>query len=403
MKISVRLLLPLFILSFALGIPKAYGADNLISNPSFETANGINPASWARGVWGTNSAVFTYPVAGRTGTKAGSLTLSGYSSGDAKWYFNDVTVTPNTEYTFSDWSNGTVPSIVVARYKNTAGVYSYVQLGTVPAGASWKQFQKNFIVPAGIVSMTVFHLLGQNGTLVVDDYSLSLKTGTTPPPPNPNSFSQGMVTFSFDDGFMNTYQNGIPLLNTAGIKSTQAIITREFGSPGYVTATEVKAMALSGHEIASHTQTHPDLTTLSTANAKTEIDGSRTDLANIGINAKTFVYPYGEFNASVVQQVKDAGYTGARGVQSGYNTPQTNAWELKDQHLTSDVTFATVKSWIDTAVANKQWVILEMHQQVKNGGQYSNNPALLKRIIDYIKANNVKTVTLGEGVALLNK
>ena len=399
MKISVRLLLPLLIIGFALGIPKAYAAENLVLNPSFETASGVNPASWARGVWGTNSTVFTYPVAGRTGAKAGSLTISGYSSGDAKWYFNDVTVTPGAEYTFSDWSNSLVQSIVVARYKNTVGTFSYVQLGTVPAGASWKQFQKNFIVPAGIATMTVFHLLGQNGTLVVDDYSLTLKSGGT----TPNSFSQGMVTFSFDDGFTSTYQNGIPLLNAAGIKSTQAIITREFGSPGYVTATEVKAMALWGHEIASHSQTHADLVALSTPEAKTEINGSRTDLANIGINAKTFVYPYGEFNASVVAQVKNAGYTGARGVQSGYNTPQSNAFELKDQHLTSDVTYATVKGWIDTAVANKQWVILEMHRQDKNGGEYSNDPALLKQIIDYIKANNVKTVTLGEGIGLLAK
>ncbi len=401
MKISVRLLIPLLILGLFVSTPVAYGADNLILNPSFETTNGVNPASWARGVWGTNSTVFTYPVAGRTGAKAGSLTISGYSSGDAKWYFNDVAVTAGSEYTFSDWSNSLVQSIVVARYKNTAGAYSYVQLGTVPAGASWKQFQKNFIVPAGVVSMTVFHLLGQNGTLVVDDYSLT--TAAPVPPTNPNSFAQGMVTFSFDDGFLSTYQNGIPLLNAAGIKSTQAIITKSFSSPGYISVAQMQAMALSGHEIASHSQTHADLTTISTPIAKSEINGSRTDLSLLGINTKTFVYPYGSFNASVVAQVKTAGYTGARGVVSGYNTPQTNAWELKDQHITSNVSFDTVKGWIDTAVKNKQWVILEMHRQDKNGGEYSNDPELLKKIIAYVKTNNVKTVTLGEGVALLNK
>ena len=71
----------------------------------------------------------------------------------------------------------------------------------------------------------------------MDDYSIS--PATTEPPEPGDKFSEGMVTFSFDDGYASIYQNGIPILNAAGIKSTQAIITKYISDSGFMTSSEI--------------------------------------------------------------------------------------------------------------------------------------------------------------------
>ncbi len=155
--------------------------NNLIVNASLETASGAGtlPANWQSSKWGTNTATFTYPVAGQDGAKAARVVVSGYTNGDAKWYFQDVPVTSGVTYNFSDYYQSTAVSSLVVRFATSANVYSYVDLGTVPASTTWVQATKAITVPAGIASLTVFHLLNRNGSLTVDNFKLSTNT---PPP-----------------------------------------------------------------------------------------------------------------------------------------------------------------------------------------------------------------------------
>ncbi|MEN9603946.1 MAG: hypothetical protein RL545_635, partial [Actinomycetota bacterium] len=96
------------------------GGANLILNPSLETGT-TTPTNWASGKWGTNTATFTYPVTpAQDGSKAAKVVVSGYTSGDAKWFFNNVNVTAGTTYTFSDYYQSTATTRLVARY-TTAG------------------------------------------------------------------------------------------------------------------------------------------------------------------------------------------------------------------------------------------------------------------------------------------
>ncbi len=399
MRLPISIVFLFSALFFTCPLSPILAATNLVPNASLESTDGTAPTSWAQGTWGTLSPAFTYPVPGPQGGKATQVSVSNYVDGDAKWYFNEVPVNAGATYSFSDWSLSSVNTTVVAQYRTNNNTYSYAALGTVTGSGAWKQFTKNFIIPQGVVALTVFHLIAQNGTLTVDDYSL-----TTTSSGGGNAFSQGMVTFSFDDGFRNTYEVGLPILDAAGIKSTQAIITKSFSDPTYITAEEVRNARQRGHEIASHTRHHLDLTTITPQKLTNQVRGSRNDLIALGITPiDTFVYPYGSYNADVIAAVEKAGYKGARGVQSGFNTPMTNKWALSDQHVTSDVTYAQIKGWIDEAVAKKQWLILELHQQNSNGGTYSNDPALLQQVVNYITSKSIKTVTLGEGIQMLSQ
>jgi len=374
---------------------------NLVPNPSFETASGNLPMSWLQGQWGTLSAAFAYPVTGHTG-KGAKITVSSYANGDAKWYFSEIPVTAGDLYVFSDWSNGSVGTSLTVQFHLADGTYQYLGLGSVAGTNAWKQFNASFVAPVGATSMTIFHVIKSKGTLMVDDYSL-LDKGAAP------KFSEGMISFTFDDGYENIFTSGLPILDKAGIKSTQAIITTgTFTDPDYMTAAQVKTIAANGHEIASHTRTHSDLLTLTAAKAKTEITGSRSDLATLlGIAPNSFMYPLGSYNDAIVSLVKGAGYTGARTTDTGYNTPSSDPYTLRSQGVNNDVSIGTIKSWIDTAIANKTWLILTLHEQAVlpniPANLYSNDPAILQQIVDYVKLKNMKTVTFGQGVSMLAK
>ncbi len=367
---------------------------NLIENPSLETEEAGWPLHWSYDLWGELSASFSYPMTGYDGGKAASVTVSEWKNGDAKWYFDEVPVTAGEEYVFSDRSRSTVPTDVIVQFLLDDGSYGYSWLGSVPGTGEWEPFGESFPVPSGAVSATVFHVIAAVGTLAVDDYSL-MRAEPAP------EFPEGMVTFSFDDGFRNIYQHAIPMLDAADIRSTQAIVTGFFGDPEYMTKAQVKSVAGSGHEIASHTRTHADLPTLSPDEAESEIAGSKADLLSLGIVADTLVYPFGTHDDATVARTKSAGYLGARSVRDGLNSPVSDPYRLRDHHVTSDVTFEDIGGWIDEAVAKKQWLILELHRQDADGGEFSNDPELLGRVISYVKSLDMRTVTLGEGIAML--
>ncbi len=176
--------LPSFLLTPALSAASA----NLISNPSFETADSSDaslPENWQKGGWGTNTRTYTYDSVARTGAKSVKVSISSYSSGDAKWYAAPVSVVSGTQYTFSDYYKSSALSYVVAQYADASGNYTYQELGTAPIAADWQLFQTQLTAPASAKEVTIFHLLRSVGDLSTDDYSLTTVETTPAPTPDP--------------------------------------------------------------------------------------------------------------------------------------------------------------------------------------------------------------------------
>jgi hypothetical protein len=98
--------------------------------------------------------------------------MSAYTSGDAKWYFNPVAVTAGDQYTFSDDYESNTATDVQAEFINGSGVASYQDFGDQAASSSWNQAVDTFTVPAGTVSMSIFHLINNVGSLITSNFSL---------------------------------------------------------------------------------------------------------------------------------------------------------------------------------------------------------------------------------------
>ena len=152
-------------------------SSNLIANPSVETPSTTStslPASWLQGNWGTNTAAFSYPTTGHTGTRSVEIQMNSYTNGDAKWYFAPVAVTAGDTYTYSDYYQSSVATDVMAVFTDANGTVTYQDLGSAAASPSaWKQYSASFVAPAGTQTMTIYHLISAVGSLQTDDYSLT--------------------------------------------------------------------------------------------------------------------------------------------------------------------------------------------------------------------------------------
>lgn len=236
--------------------------------------------------------------------------------------------------------------------------------------------------------------------------SASVTVGTTPPPPT-GGFTEGMVSLTFDDSWLSQYQNALPRLDRAGYKGTFYLTSEpiEGGWSGFMTPAQVKNIASRGHEIAGHSVTHADLTTLSAQQLQDEIVNSKNYLQNLTQkNVTTFAYPYGSTNSTVQTALKNAGYTSARGVDySTHNTATSEIYNLKSQCIETSDTLASIRAKIDSAKANKQWYILCFHEVKSSGDQWNTTPARFQAIIDYLKQSGIKVVTVAEGRALMSQ
>ena len=169
----------------------------------------------------------------------------------------------------------------------------------------------------------------------------------------------GALSLTFDDGYISQYTSAVPALNARGLRGTFFIITSFPGD--CVTWDNLRTMASMGHEIGSHTITHPDLATLSSSAAENEISASQAAInAQIpGQKCVTFAYPFGSYNSSVEALVKKY-YLAARGVAGTLNDASTDPFG-EGGYDVSTYTVWEMEGLADQAAAQGKWLIPSFH------------------------------------------
>ncbi|HWB33956.1 MAG TPA: polysaccharide deacetylase family protein [Candidatus Paceibacterota bacterium] len=420
--------------------PTPPSGPNLIPNGNFEAGSTNNPTGWNADYWGNMTAKFAYPVAGVNGGKAAQVTVTNYKNGDADWNFDRIAVTAGQAYTFSDTYAATVDTEIDAQYKvlkadSVSGECSpdedanYVDCAevissAVPSSSGFRTFSAVIAPPAGTVSMTVLHMLVGNGTLTVTNYSLSAGVAAGA------AYPQGIVSLTFDDGYLDHYTNALPILSAAGMHGTFYMIPNDIALPEYMTVQQMLAMQTAGNDIASHTADHCDLVALfanpssakvtgavgapgvgcpdhalpAATTSQAEITNSKIQLQGMGISPdNNLAYPFGSYSSAVEAQVKSAGFLAARTIDVGYNTKATDPYALVVQNLDTTTSVATVEGWIHTALANHVWLILVFHQIEANpandNDSYAETPAVLQGIVQYLAQQQACVLTVGQVVA----
>jgi peptidoglycan/xylan/chitin deacetylase (PgdA/CDA1 family) len=149
------------------------------------------------------------------------------------------------------------------------------------------------------------------------------------------------IVLTFDDGFEKVFRHALEPLLRHRFRAVQFLVADRLGAlndwemaEGEVAeplmdATQVREWLAAGHEIGSHTRTHPYLTRIGQAQAREEISASKKRLEDLfGRPVRHFCYPYGDYSAEICELVAAAGYTTACTTRAGLNTPSTPRYEL---------------------------------------------------------------------------
>ena len=166
--------------------PPAAPGVNAIQNPSMETFNAATglPQCYLAGGYGANTAAWAVTTDAHTGTNATRLTVSNYSSGDAKLVPSlDLgqcapTVTPGKTYTLGEWYKSTAVTQFALYYRTANGLWQY-WTSSPWFGASATYTQATWVtppMPANATALSFGLNLFNNGTLTTDDLSL-IQTG----------------------------------------------------------------------------------------------------------------------------------------------------------------------------------------------------------------------------------
>jgi peptidoglycan/xylan/chitin deacetylase (PgdA/CDA1 family) len=148
----------------------------------------------------------------------------------------------------------------------------------------------------------------------------------------------GLVGLTFDDGYRDVLRGAVPVLRRYGFTATFFVLSGLLGGANVwdppprrelVSADDVRWLAAGGHEIGSHGVSHPRLTEVAPQVLRDEVADSRAAFGRLlGVEPRSFCYPYGWVDQRVVRAVVDAGYSYAcavhrvPGLPDRYATPR---------------------------------------------------------------------------------
>jgi peptidoglycan/xylan/chitin deacetylase (PgdA/CDA1 family) len=196
-------------------------------------------------------------------------------------------------------------------------------------------------------------------------------------------------SFTFDDGCMSQYTYAAPVLDTFKFKGTFFVITDSTTNdlPGiarYGTWNQFRSMALDGHEIGSHTVTHPDLTTLALGDTSTshtllyELYQSQKAIQQKIISQKCITLSYPDLTYdSLVMAESSLFYAAARtggnfpvdaslgGIEFYKIVAKEELFNLPRNSTADDLDeLADFEVYVDSCIKVGKWGLSEIHEVV---------------------------------------
>ncbi len=185
------------------------------------------------------------------------------------------------------------------------------------------------------------------------------------------------LSFTYDDGLMEHFTMVAPELEKRGFRGTFWIIGNMVGVNDTVsprlTWEKVREMHLRGHEMSSHSWSHPHLTRLAQDTLLREIlmNDSAIERAT-GVRPVTFCYPYNEVNGLVLKLTRN-GRVGTRTFQVGHG--QQN----------SKTTPGKLTAWLRDVLDHGEWGVTMTHA-ITRGYDKWYHPEVLWNFYDEVKA-----------------
>ncbi|MEQ1821866.1 MAG: polysaccharide deacetylase family protein [Fimbriimonadaceae bacterium] len=149
-----------------------------------------------------------------------------------------------------------------------------------------------------------------------------------------DSWGARSVCLTFDDAYQSTLTFGLEVLESLSVKGSFYAVAGLMGKTSawdverarpLATQAELLAAHVSGHEIGSHSMSHPHLATLESDDQRRELSAAYIGLTELGFEQQSICYPYGSYNSettSLAAELKySIGLTLNRGVATAHSDP----------------------------------------------------------------------------------
>lgn len=149
--------------------------------------------------------------------------------------------------------------------------------------------------------------LQENGYHTVTLYQVhTALTAGVPLPENP-------IVLTFDDGYVDNYENAFPILREFGFTGTFFILTdvTDRSQPGYMTWDMIREMSRAGMSIEVHGREHVEYTNRDRDWLVFHLLGpAQTIQANLGYQPRFIAYTAGKYDEAVISVAGEMGYWG---------------------------------------------------------------------------------------------
>lgn len=181
--------------------------------------------------------------------------------------------------------------------------------------------------------------LATNGynPITLDTLYAALKGGLLPPKP---------VVLTFDDGYIDFYVNGFPILSRFGFKAVSFIPTALIGQSYYMSWNQIKEINASNLvAFEAHSVNHLNLVSIPSDQVKYQIRESKKVLEEqLGKSVNFFAYPYGLSDEGTWQKVLDAGFLGGVGTWYGNVESEGNVFDMPRIKISGEMDLTTFVS-----------------------------------------------------------
>jgi len=213
-----------------------------------------------------------------------------------------------------------------------------------------------------------------------------------------------VVSLTFDDTLADQFQVGA-MLEQRGLVGTFYVNSGRLGSSGYMSRDQLLTLQNAGHEIAGHTISHANLTSVSATEARRQVCDDRVALLNAGLRITTFAYPFGADSSTVRQMVAACGYNAARdvgglvtpgscsGCPYANTIPPAEPYALRtSDSVKSTTTLATLQGYVTQAEAHGGgFVPIVFHHVCDGCATDSVSPATLAAFADWLATRGPAT------------
>jgi oligosaccharide reducing-end xylanase len=202
-------------------------------------------------------------------------------------------------------------------------------------------------------------------------------------------FRDGALSYTFDDGCPNQFAKAIPMFDEFGYKLTLFTVV-DWSTANW---DKLQSAAKNGHEVASHTMTHPNLSKTSIENQLPEFQNSRDEINKRIPEYKcvTIAYPY---CAAGDNSICSKLYISARSCQGAIEgkTPKDfmNVSSIACGSLGNLKTADDLNRTAQNVISAKGWGVFLFHGIDDDGGYSPISSVEFRKNLEYVHAHDAQ-------------